>query len=108
QAQRDNFRKAFTGGARMAFGSDSGVYPHGDNGRQFAVMVEYGMTPLQAIQAATIHAAELIGWPGGVGASAAGRYADISAGTGNPLENVRLLENVSFVMKGGKVYKSGL
>jgi len=108
QAQRDNFRKAFTGGARMAFGSDSGVYPHGDNGRQFAVMVEYGMTPLQAIQAATIHAAELIGWPEDVGAIAAGRYADIIAVTGNPLENVRLLENVSFVMKGGKVYKSDL
>lgn len=106
QLQRDNFEKAFKGGARMAFGSDSGVYPHGDNGRQFAYMVEYGMTPMQAIQAATVHAAELIGWPEDVGAIAAGRYADIIAVSGNPLENVRLLENVQFVMKGGQVYKS--
>ncbi|HEX7062164.1 MAG TPA: amidohydrolase family protein [Woeseiaceae bacterium] len=108
QLQRDNFRKAFEGGARMAFGSDSGVYPHGDNGKQFAYMVEYGMTPMEAIQAATVHAAELMGWPDEVGAIAAGRYADIIAVSGNPLENVRLLENVAFVMKGGKVYKSGL
>jgi imidazolonepropionase-like amidohydrolase len=105
QLQRDNFKKAFEAGARMAFGSDGGVYPHGDNGRQFAYMVEYGMTPMQAIQAATVHAAELMGWPDTVGAVAAGRYADIIAVDGNPLENVRLLENVSFVMKGGKVYK---
>jgi imidazolonepropionase-like amidohydrolase len=108
QLQRDNFRKAFEGGARMAFGSDSGVYPHGDNGKQFAYMVEYGMSPMEAIQAATVHAAELMGWPDEVGAIAAGRYADIIAVSGNPLENVRLLENVAFVMKGGKVYKSGL
>jgi imidazolonepropionase-like amidohydrolase len=105
QLQRDNFRKAFEAGARMAFGSDGGVYPHGDNGKQFAYMVEYGMTPMEAIQAATVHAAELIGWPEDVGAIEAGRYADIVAVDGNPLENVRLLENVSFVMKGGKVYK---
>lgn len=105
QLQRDNFRKAFEGGARMAFGSDGGVYPHGDNGKQFAYMVEYGMTPMEAIQAATVHAAELMGWPEDVGAVEAGRYADIIAVDGNPLENVRLLENVTFVMKGGKVYK---
>jgi imidazolonepropionase-like amidohydrolase len=108
QLQRDNFRKAFEGGARMAFGSDGAVYPHGDNGKQFAYMVQYGMTPMQAIQAATVHAAELLGWPDDVGAIAPGRYADIIAVTGNPLENVRLLENVQFVMKGGKVYKSDL
>jgi imidazolonepropionase-like amidohydrolase len=108
QLQRDNFRKAFEGGARMAFGSDGGVYPHGDNGKQFAYMVEYGMTSMQAIQAATIHAAELIGWPDAVGAIEAGRYADIIAVNGNPLENVSLLEHVSFVMKGGTVYKNEL
>jgi imidazolonepropionase-like amidohydrolase len=105
QLQRDNFRKAFEAGTRMAFGSDGAVYPHGDNGKQFAYMVEYGMTPMEAIQAATVHAAELIGWPETVGAIEAGRYADIIAVQGNPLEDVRLLENVAFVMKGGVVYK---
>jgi len=105
QLQRDNFRKAFEAGARMAFGSDGAVYPHGDNGKQFAYMVEYGMTPMEAIQAATVHAAELIGWPDAVGAIEAGRYADIIAVRGNPLEDVSLLENVGFVMKGGVVYK---
>ncbi len=105
QLQRDNFRKAFEAGVRMAFGSDGAVYPHGDNGKQFAYMVQYGMTPMQAIQAATIHAAELIGWPDSIGAIETGRYADIIAVQGNPLENVRLLEDVQFVMKGGVVYK---
>lgn len=106
QLQRDNFRKAFEDGARMAFGTDGGVYPHGDNARQFAYMVEYGMTPMEAIQAATVEAAELIGWANDVGAIEAGRYADIIAVEGNPLENVRLLEDVAFVMKGGQVYKA--
>lgn len=105
QQQRNNFRKAFEAGVRMAFGSDGAVYPHGDNGKQFAYMVQYGMTPMQAIQAATIHAAELIDWPDSVGAIEPGRYADIIAVQGNPLENVRLLEDVRFVMKGGVVYK---
>jgi imidazolonepropionase-like amidohydrolase len=105
QLQRDNFRKAFEAGAKMAFGSDGAVYPHGDNGKQFAYMVEYGMTPMEAIQAATVHAAELIGWPDSVGAIAPGRYADIIAVRGNPLQDIRLLENVAFVMKGGEVYK---
>jgi imidazolonepropionase-like amidohydrolase len=105
QQQRDNFRKAFEAGVRMAFGSDGAVYPHGDNGKQFAFMVQYGMTPMQAIQAATIHAAELIDWLDSVGAIETGRYADIIAVQGNPLENVRLLEDVKFVMKGGVVYK---
>ena len=106
QLQRDNFRKAFQAGVRMAFGSDGAVYPHGDNGKQFQYMVEYGMTPMQAIQAATVHAAELIGWPNDVGAIEAGRFADIIAVAGNPLDDVALLEDVGFVMKGGKVYKN--
>jgi len=106
QLQRDNFRKAFQAGALMAFGSDGGVYPHGDNGKQFGYMVQYGMTPLQAIQAATIHAAELIGWRDKVGEIRPGLFADIIAVDGNPLENVRLLEDVRFVMKGGKIYKN--
>ena len=105
QLQRDNFRQAFQAGVRMAFGSDGGVYPHGDNGKQFSYMVQYGMTPLQAIQAATIHAAELIGWADKVGDIQPGRFADIIAVDGNPLDDVRVLEEVRFVMKGGKVYK---
>lgn len=105
QLQRDNFRKAFEAGVRMAFGSDGAVYPHGDNGKQFRYMVEYGMTPMQAIQAATVHAAELIGWPDTVGAIEAGRFADIIAVEGDPLDDVSLLEDVRFVMKGGKIYK---
>ena len=106
QLQRDNFRKAFEAGVRMAFGSDGAVYPHGDNGKQFKYMVEYGMTPMQAIQAATVHAAELIGWPDAVGAIDAGRFADIIAVEGDPLDDVSLLEDVRFVMKGGKIYKN--
>jgi len=106
QLQRDNFRKAFQAGVRMAFGSDGAVYPHGDNGKQFRYMVEYGMTPMQAIQAATVHAAELIGWPDTVGAIDAGRFADIIAVEGDPLDDVSLLEDVRFVMKGGKIYKN--
>ncbi len=105
QLQRDNFRKAFEAGAKMAFGSDGAVYPHGDNGKQFAYMIEYGMSPMQAIKAATVHAAELLGWPDDVGAIAPGRYADIIAVEGNPLDDVTILENVSFVMKGGTIYK---
>ena len=106
QLQRDNFRKAFEAGVRMAFGSDGGVYPHGDNGKQFSYMVEYGMTPMQAIKAATVHAAELIGWPDTVGAIEQGRFADIIAVDGNPLDDVTVLEDVRFVMKGGNVYKN--
>lgn len=105
QLQRDNFRKAFKAGVKMAFGSDGAVYPHGDNGKQFFYMVEYGMTPMQALQAATIHAAELIGWPEDVGAIAEGFYADIIAVDKNPLDDITVMENVSFVMKDGKVYK---
>jgi imidazolonepropionase-like amidohydrolase len=105
QAQRDNFQKAHEAGVRMAFGTDAGVYPHGNNGKQFAYMVQYGMTPMEAIQAATVNAAELLDWPGDVGAIESGMYADIIAVRGNPLEDIRELEDVRFVMKGGEVYK---
>jgi len=105
QQQRDNFRKAHEAGVRMAFGTDAGVYPHGTNGRQFAYMVQYGMTPMEAIQAATVSAAELIDWPGDVGAIEAGMYADLIAVRGNPLEDIRELEDVQFVMKGGEIFK---
>jgi imidazolonepropionase-like amidohydrolase len=105
QIQRNNFQKAHEAGVRMAFGTDAGVYPHGTNGKQFAYMVQYGMTPMEAIQAATVNAAELLGWPGDVGAIESGMYADIIAVRGNPLDDIRELEDVRFVMKGGEVYK---
>jgi imidazolonepropionase-like amidohydrolase len=105
QAQRDNFRKAHEAGVRMAFGTDAGVYPHGNNGKQFAYMVQYGMTPMEAIQAATVNAAELLGWPGDVGAIESGSYADLIAVRGDPLEDIRELEDVRFVMKGGEIFK---
>src|SRR6202011_4478266 len=104
--QRENFRHAFQSGTKMAFGTDAGVYPHGDNARQFAKMVEWGMKPIDAIQAATVNAADLLGWAGKVGALDTGRYADIIAFTGDPLSNVRVLESVKFVMKGGVVVRN--
>lgn len=106
QLQRDNFRKAHQGGARMAFGSDAGVYPHGDNAKQFFYMVKYGMTPIQSIQAATVNAADLMGWKDKVGSISAGKFADIVAIDGDPLADVTLLTKIKFVMKGGSVIKS--
>jgi len=105
QAQRDNFRKAHRAGVRMVFGSDAGVMPHGQVGKQFRVMVEYGMTPLEAIQAATRNAAQALGREGDVGAIAVGRFADIIAVDGDPLANVRELESVDTVIKGGAVVR---
>jgi imidazolonepropionase-like amidohydrolase len=106
--QRENFRHAFQSGARMAFGTDSGVYPHGDNAKQFAKMVEWGMKPLDAIQAATINAADLMGWPDKIGALETGHYADVIAVSGDPLFDVHVLESVKFVMKGGVVVRNDL
>jgi imidazolonepropionase-like amidohydrolase len=103
RTQRENFRKALRAGAKMAYGTDAGVYPHGWNAKQFSKMVEWGMTPMQAIQAATTSAADLLGWSDQVGAVAPGRYADIVAVAGDPLRDVTELERVSFVMKGGRV-----
>ena len=101
QVQRDGFRAAHAAGVRMVFGSDAGVMPHGQIGRQFATMVTYGMTPLEAIQAATRNAAEALGRERDVGAIAVGRYGDLIAVTGDPTQNVRLLEAPEAVMKGG-------
>jgi imidazolonepropionase-like amidohydrolase len=106
--QRENFRHAFQSGAKMAFGTDAGVYPHGDNARQFGKMVEWGMKPLDAIQAATINAADLLGWPDKIGALEAGHYADLVAVSGDPTSDVRLLESVKFVMKGGTIVRNDL
>jgi imidazolonepropionase-like amidohydrolase len=105
QLQRQNFEKAVKAGVKMAFGTDAGVYPHGDNAKQFYYMVKYGMTPAQAIRAATSSAADLIGRAQDVGTVEAGKYADLIAVTADPLQDVRALENVGFVMKGGVVYK---
>lgn len=106
QLQRDNFRKALQGGARMAFGSDAGVYPHGDNGKQFLYMVKYGMTPMQAIQSATINGADLLGWKNKVGSIQVGKYADIIAVSEDPLTDVTALTKIRFVMKNGQVFKN--
>jgi imidazolonepropionase-like amidohydrolase len=106
--QRENFRHAFQAGTKMAFGTDGGVYPHGDNAKQFAKMVEWGMKPLDAIQAATVNAADLIGWPDKIGALETGHYADLIAVSGDPLSDVRALETVKFVMKGGGVVRNEL
>jgi imidazolonepropionase-like amidohydrolase len=105
QAQRDNFRKAVKAGVKMSFGTDAGVCPYGTSGKQFAFMVKYGMTPMQAIQAATSNAADLLGHSDIVGSIKPGKFADMIAVSGNPLDNISLLENVQFVMKDGVVYK---
>src|ERR1700716_3343042 len=105
QLQRDNFRKAFAAGVKMAFGTDAGVRPYGINAKQFALMVKYGMTPMQAIQSATSSAADLLGHSSEVGSIKAGKYADIIAVSADPLADVSVLENVKFVMKDGKIYK---
>ena len=103
--QRESFQRAVKAGVKMAFGTDAGVYPHGDNGKQFFYMVKFGMTPAQAIRAATSNAADLIGRSKDVGSIEAGKFADLIALTADPLQNVQALENVGFVMKGGTVYK---
>ncbi|GAC1618811.1 MAG: amidohydrolase family protein [Candidatus Acidiferrum sp.] len=105
EQQRQNFTKAVRAGVKMAFGTDAGVCPHGINARQFAFMVKYGMTPMQAIQSATVNAADLIGRAEQFGSLRAGKFADIIAVSGDPLADIRTLEHVNFVMKEGKVYK---
>jgi imidazolonepropionase-like amidohydrolase len=104
--QRETFRRAAQAGVIMTFGTDAGVYPHGDNARQFAKMVEWRMTPMQAIQAATSTAARVLGPIGqGLGEIAPGGYADIIAVEGDPTKDVTTLERVKFVMKAGKIYR---
>ena len=103
---RKNIAHAFASGVKVAFGTDAAVYPHGLNAHEFAVMVKLGLTPLQAIQAATVNAADLLGWQGKVGSLEPGAWADIVAVDGDPLQDVTTLERVKFVMKGGEVVKN--
>jgi imidazolonepropionase-like amidohydrolase len=105
EIQRQNFRKAVKAGVKIAFGTDASVYPHGLNARQFAWQVRYGQTPMEAIRSATISAAELIGRDKEIGSLEPGKWADLIAVQGDPLQDVRALENVAFVMKEGKIYK---
>jgi imidazolonepropionase-like amidohydrolase len=104
--QRENFRKAHAAGAPIVFGTDAGVYPHGLNARQFAYMVEWGMTPMEAIKAATSVAAHYLGWGDRIGSIKPGYYADIVAVEGNPLSEIKVLEHVDTVVKGGLVFKA--
>jgi imidazolonepropionase-like amidohydrolase len=106
--QRENFRKAVRAGVKIAYGTDSGVYPHGDNAKQFAYMVKYGLTPMGAIKSATVWAADLLGMSDRLGSLAPGKIADVIAVEGDPLDDVTVLEHVRFVMKAGKVFKADL
>jgi imidazolonepropionase-like amidohydrolase len=103
---QQNVKKAFDAGVKVAFGTDAAVYPHGLNAGEFHVYVKLGMTPLAAIQTATINAADLLGWKDKVGALEPGKWADVVAVDGDPTKDVTLLERVKFVMKGGTVYKN--
>src|SRR5438876_9659973 len=105
ELQRQNFGKAVKAGVKLAFGTDAGVCDYGTAGKQFAFMVKYGMTPMQAIQAATSSAADLLGRSDQIGSIKKGKFADVIAVAGDPLKDVSLLENVQFVMKDGKVYR---
>jgi imidazolonepropionase-like amidohydrolase len=105
QLQRDNFRKAVKAGVKMSFGTDAGVCAYGTSGKQFAFMVKYGMTPMQAIQSATSSAADLLGHSDEVGSIKPGKFADMIAVSADPLQDISVLEKVNFVMKDGKVYK---
>lgn len=102
-AQREGFRKAVKAGVKLTFGTDAGVYPHGKNARQFKYMVRYGMSPMQAIQAATVNSAALLGWSDRVGAIAPGHFADMIAVARNPLTDISALESVDHVMKDGAI-----
>lgn len=105
-AARGNEERAIREGVKIAFGTDAAVYPHGLNAHEFAVMVKLGMKPLAAVQAATVNAADLIGWTDRVGTVEPERFADLIAIEGDPLQDVTTLERVRFVMKGGQVIRN--
>lgn len=102
----ENVAHAFKSGVKVALGTDAGVYPHGLNGHEFGKMVEMGLTPLQAIQAGTVNAADLLGWADKIGTIEPGKFADIIAVDDNPMQDTSTLEHVKFVMKGGEVIKN--
>jgi imidazolonepropionase-like amidohydrolase len=99
------FKKQIAAGVPIAMGSDVGPFPHGTQAREFVLMVQFGMTPLAAIQAGTVNGAKLLGWEGQIGVLKAGCLADIVAVSGNPLEDIAALQKVSFVMKGGAIHR---
>jgi imidazolonepropionase-like amidohydrolase len=103
--QRENFKKAVDAGVKMIFGSDAGVYPHGDNARQFSRMVKFGMTPMQAIQASTVNAATALGKQDIIGSISKGKFADIIAVKGDPIKDISVLEKVTVVIKEGTIVK---
>ena len=105
--QRENFAKAAKAGVKIAFGTDSGIYPHGMEAKNLAFHVRFGQTPIEAIRSATLTSAELLGWEDRVGSLRPGRYADLIAVDGDPLDDVTVLEDVPFVMKGGATFKAG-
>ena len=105
QKQRDSFRRAVQAGVKVGYGTDTGSIPFGQNGKQFFYMVKYGLTPMQAIQSATTWAADVMNWSDRIGSLEPGKYADLIAVTGNPIEDITTLERVPFVMKGGQVVK---
>lgn len=105
ETQRAAFRKAVAAGVRIGYGTDAGVYPHGENAKQFQYMVRHGMTPIGAIQSATIEAARLMGWEGRVGSIAVGKWADLVAVRGNPLQDISTLERIDVVIKGGSIVR---
>ena len=105
EVSRRNVAKAMRAGVKIAFGTDAAVYPHGLNAHEFAVYVQMGMTPLQALQSATVNAADLLGWSDRIGTIEPGKFADIVAVNGDPLKDITLLQHPAFVMKGGVVYK---
>jgi imidazolonepropionase-like amidohydrolase len=107
ETQRAVFRKAVAAGVKIAYGTDSGIYPHGLNASQLPVMVRFGMTPMQVVQSATIEAARLIGWDDRLGAIAPGKLADIVAVEGDALTDLGSFMRPTFVMKGGVVYRDG-
>jgi imidazolonepropionase-like amidohydrolase len=108
QQQREGFRKAAQAGVKIAYGTDAGVYPHGGNAKQFAYMVKYGLTPMQAIQSATVNAADLLGWSDRVGSIEPGKFADLIVVESDPLKDITVLERIKFVMKGGQIVKNEL
>jgi imidazolonepropionase-like amidohydrolase len=106
EVARKNVSHAFASGVKVAFGTDAAVYPHGLNAHEFNVYVQMGMTPIQAIQTATVNAADLLGWSDRIGTIESGKFADIVAVRGDPTKDVTTLERPVFVMKGGAVYRN--